>query len=134
MVYAIEYKDKSGKEYCLFDIDVYLQPRECVYEHGEWRKDEAWRSEIVKTINSRNVAKFVYDMTKEGKFGDAEIEEFVKDCEKLDFLRSHLHTELSNHWGEKMSASHALYHVHLPDIKKIIIDFVEKWGFSIHED
>ena len=134
MVYALEYKDKNGKEYCLFDIDIYLQPREYVYEHGQYYKSEDWRSEMVKTINSRSVAKYVYDMTQNGKFDDATIEEFIKDCGQLDFLRSHLHTDMSNHWLPKEQAGYAFYHVHLLDIKKIITDFATKWGLSIHED
>ncbi len=31
-------------------------------------------------------------------------------------------------------AEYALYHNHLPDIKKVIFDFAEKWNLSINED
>lgn len=134
MVYALEYTDKNGKVFCLFDIDMYLQPREYVYEHGRYYKDDSWRSEMVKTTNSRGIAKFVYDMTQSGKFTDAEMDEFLKDCETFDFLRSHLHEDMSNPWLSQADAGYAFYHTHLPDIKKIIVDFANKWNLSIHED
>jgi len=130
MVYDIDYIANDGNRYTLFDIDIWLKPRECKYENGKLIKDDDWHSELQKSVNSRWIAKFVFEQihTRE------ELTAFIKDCEKIDWLRWYLHEEHTNYWLPMDQAEYALYHNHLPDIKKVIFDFAEKWNLSINED
>lgn len=40
MVYDIDYIANDGNRYTLFDIDIWLKPRECKYENGKLIKDD----------------------------------------------------------------------------------------------
>ena len=130
MVYDIDYIANDGQRYTLFDIDIWLKPRECRYENGGYVKDDTWRSELQKSVNSRWIAKFVFE-----RIHDEEILNiFIKDCDKIDWLRGYLHEEHRNWWLPKDEASNMLYHNHLPDIKKVIFDFANKWNLLVNED
>ena len=130
MVYDIDYIANDGNTYTLFDIDIWLKPRECVYEHDKWVKDENWHSELQESTNSRWIAKFVFEQIHD----EETLNEFIKDCEKIDWLRGYLHEEHTNYWLPKDQAKYALYHNYLPDIKKVIFDFADKWNLKINED
>lgn len=130
MVYDIDYITNDGNRYTLFDIDIWLKPKEVDYKNGKWIADDRWHSEIQKSVNSRWIAKFVFEQIHDEKA----LNEFIKDCNKIDWLRGYLHEEHKNYWLPKEKASDMLYHNHLPDIKKIIFDFADKWKLSINED
>lgn len=130
MVYDINYITNDGIRYTLFDIDIWLKPTECRYENGQYVEDNTWHSEIQNSVNSRWIAKFVFEQIHD----EESLNEFIKDCDKIDWLRGYLHEEHKNYLLPKEEASNMLYHNHLPDIKKIIFDFAEKWNLSINED
>ena len=130
MVYDIDYIAKDGNRYTLFDIDIWLKPREYRYENGQYIKDDTWHSELQKSVNSRWIAKFVFEQIH----NEESLNEFIKDCDKIDWLRGYLHEEHKNYWLPMKEASDMLYHNHLPDIKKIIFDFADKWNLVINED
>jgi len=130
MVYDIDYIANDGNTYTLFDIEIWLKPRECVYEHGKYIKDENWHSELKCSNNGRGIAKFVFEQIKD----EETLNKFMKDCDKINWLRGYLHEEHKNYWLPMQEASNMLYHNHLPDIKKVISDFAEKWNLSINED
>ena len=129
MVYDIDYI-KDNERYTLFDIEVWLKPREYRYENGQYVKDDTWHSELHCTTNGANIAKFVFENINTRE----RLNDFRTDCEKIQWLRGYLHEEPRNYLLPKEEASNMLYHNHLPDIKKIIFDFAEKWNFSINED
>ena len=130
MVYDIDYTANDGNRYTLFDIDIWLKPRECRYENGQYIKDDTWHSELQKSANSCWIAKFVFEQIHD----EETLNEFIKDCDKIDWLRGYLHEEHKNYWLPMKEASDILYQNHLPDIKKIIFDFAEKWNLVINED
>lgn len=130
MVYDIDYIAKDGNTYTLYDIEIWLKPKECRYENGGYVKDETWHSELQKSVNGRWIAKFVFEQIHD----EETLNEFIKDCEKIDWLRGYLHEEHANYWLPIDQAGYALYHTHLPDIKKVIFDFANKWNFKINED
>lgn len=129
MVYDIDYITNDGR-YTLFDIDIWLKPIECRYENGQYIKDVTWYSELHCTTNGANIAKFVFENINTQEC----LNDFRTDCEKIQWLRGCLHEEHRNYLLPKDEASNMLYHTHLPNIKKIIFDFAEKWNFSINED
>lgn len=130
MVYDIDYIANDKNRYTLFDIEIWLKPRECRYENDEWVKDESWHSELKCSNNGRGIAKFVFDQIHD----EETLNNFMKDCDNINWLRGYLHEEHKNYWLPMQEASDMLYHNHLPDIKKIIFDFAEKWNLSINED
>ena len=130
MVYDIDYIANDGNRYTLFDIEIWLKPRECVYEHGQYHKDDNWHSELKCSNNGRGIAKFVFEQIHD----EEKLNKFMKDCDKINWLRGYLHEEHSNYWLTMDQAGYALYHNHLPDIKKVIFDFANKWNLSINED
>lgn len=129
MVYDIDYI-KDNERYTLFDIEVWLKPREYRYENGQYIKDDTWHSELHCITNGANIAKFVFENINTQE----RLNDFRTDCKKIQWLRGYLHEEHRNYLLPKVEASNMLYHNHLPDIKKIIFDFAEKWNFSINED
>ena len=73
------------------------------------------------------------------KNGDVTIEvetlnKFMRDCDNINWLRGYLHEQHKNYWLPMQEASNMLYHNHLPDIKKLIFDFADKWHFSINDN
>lgn len=129
MVYNIDYI-KDNKRYTLFDIEIWLKPTECRYENGQYVKDDTWHSELHCTSNGANIAKFVFENINTQEC----LNDFRTDCEKIQWLRGYLHEEHENYLLSMGEASNMLYRNHLPDIKKIIFDFAEKWDLSINED
>ena len=129
MVYNIDYI-KDNKRYTLFDIEIWLKPTECRYENGQYVKDETWHSELHCTTNGANIAKFVFENINTQEC----LNDFRTDCEKIQWLRGYLHEEHENYLLSMGEASNMMYRNHLPDIKKIIFDFAEKWNLSINED
>lgn len=127
MVFEIKYITKDGNEYTLFDIDIWLKPRECVYKQGQYHEDDNWHTEIQDSTNSRWIAKFVFEQIH----NEETLNEFIKDCGKIDWLRGYLHEEHANYWLPKDQAEHVFNHSHLPDIKKVIFDFADKWNLKI---
>lgn len=130
MVYDIDYIANDKNRYTLFDIEIWLKPRECRYENGGWVKDESWHSELKCSNNGRGIAKFVFEQIHD----EETLNNFMKDCDNINWLRGYLHEEHKNYWLPMQEASNMLYHNHLPDIKKVIFDFADKWHFSINED
>ena len=129
MVYDIDYI-KDNERYTLFDIEIWLKPKEVDYKNGKWIEDDRWNSELHCTTNGANIAKFVFENINTQEC----LNDFRTDCEKIQWLRGYLHEEHKNYLLPMNVAANMLYHNHLPDIKKIIFDFAEKWNFSINED
>ncbi len=130
MVYDIDFIANDKNRYTLFDIEIWLKPRECRYENGGWVKDETWHSELKCSNNVRGIARFVFEQIHD----EETLNNFMKDCDNINWLRGYLHEEHTNYWLPMQEASNMLYYNHLPDIKKVIFDFADKWHFLINED
>ena len=130
MVYDIDYIANDGNTYTLYDIMFWLKPRKCRYENGQYVEDNTWYSELQCTANGANIAKFVYENINTQEC----LNDFQTDCKKIEWLRGYLHEEHANYCLPKEEASDMLYHNYLPDIKKVIFDFAEKWNLTINED
>ena len=121
MVFGVLYKPKGKKneEYCLFDIDIYM-------EQAKFQLD-GWRSEIVIVCFPSGVAKYVFDNIH----SEEELSQFQKDSEIVSSIRGTLHDTMHNVYLSRKEAHDRHNDEFLPKLEKIIQDFADKYGLEV---
>lgn len=122
MTICIEYNDKP-----LFDIEWYLT-------FNKSSKDicDYWYSEISPNTCINGVSEYLKDNINNEDFN---LDEFVKDSEVIEDLRAWLHEQHNNRHIEKYNlASERHYKEFMPELKTIIENYSNKYGFIIHTD
>lgn len=123
MTICIEYKDKP-----LFDIEWYL-----TFNKSSKDMCDYWYSEISPNTCINGVSEYLKDNINNEDFN---LDEFVKDSKVIEDLRFWLHDERhNNRYIEKYNlASERHYKEFMPELKTIIENYSNKYGFTIHTD
>lgn len=123
MTICIEYNDKP-----LFDIEWYLALNE---SNNLSYKDNKWYSEISCHTCIKGVSEYLNDNFKKEKFN---LEDFIKDSEVIENIRGWLHEKHNNRYAPIDLASNRHYNEFSPELKSIIENYSNKYGFIVHTD
>lgn len=136
MVYTIDYIDKNGQSWCLFDIQIWVDHR-----YDIWRVGEGWRTDCNCICFGQCIAQYIYD----GNIKDDEnLKDFQKDVSDIVEIRGFLHEHHRNDWytggtilnGDKKGEQEAYDRMKkefIPDIEKKLTEFANKWNFKIRK-
>lgn len=127
MTYHIYYmpseNTETGNEYCLFDIEYYLD--------RDKLKSDRWYTKIICWPLIRGLAFFFKE-----KFNDKDfdMESFVLDADFLQDLRKLFSARIDNRPRKITEARQYHYNVLEKDLRKILEDFCNKYNltFEIH--
>ena len=118
MVYQIRYK-KDKEDQCLYDIDIWLKPRENTVKCNEWQTD------LCNCTFTDGIAKYVYDNIHD----EDTLKKFMEDGHKMDEIRGFLHEQHRNYWLPQDEAHEKMHNELLPDLINYMKDFVNKWPY-----
>jgi hypothetical protein len=124
MIYYIKY-NANGELYTMFDIEYYLK---------EFNSEKAeMLSEIHVSIIPNGYTHFVADKLREEAFESFNLEDFIKDVNKINNLRGLLYEWYDNRPRQLSDAK--IFHNEFGDkFKKILTEFVEKYNLSLEVD
>lgn len=129
MVYTIDYIDKKGRQWCLFDIEVWIEHKKDI-----WQVEEGWRTECGCVCFGQGIAQYIYDRNIED---DETLKEFQEDVDEIVNIRGFLHEQHRNYWltgnTAKKEAREVMETVFIPDIESKLTDFVIKWKFKLRK-
>ena len=127
MVYFIQYTLQDKTDVLLFDIDYYLNKEG---DLGQWG-DKQWFSEINPISCIDGITRFLKEKFQEPNF---DCEDFIKGAHQIEELRGLLYETYNNQPKSYEDAEQFHYNIFGVQLKQILNNFCDKWGFYLNID